>query len=98
MNYRFILSILFIIEMIVGSVLVILGSGFIKAYGTTNYFLIGLGMSVFLAHALEYFLLFKLQVVGETCPMCHGLGTDLINVDTYPAPACPKCGGSGKRP
>ena len=97
MRYRFILSILFLVEMILGSALVCYGGGMFG--GSANSFLIGLGISVFLLHALQYLLLSRIQMVGETCPMCHGSGSKIVtsNGSKDYSPVCPKCGGSGKR-
>jgi len=84
MNYRFLLSILFISEMMVGTALVCYGGGMLGHI--PNMITIGLGVSVFLVHALEYLLLTKLCVVGE---MCNGLGFNLVSGE-HPAPTCLK--------
>jgi len=91
MNYRFLLSILFISEMMVGTALVCYGGGMLGHI--PNMITIGLGVSVFLVHALEYLLLTKLCVVGESCTMCNGLGFNLVSGE-HPAPTCLKCGGA----
>jgi hypothetical protein len=57
MNYKFILSILFIFEMVVGALLV----GFGIFSHPMNMITVALGASVFAAHAIEYMLLRKMQ-------------------------------------
>lgn len=65
MNYRKLLTTLFFVEMVIGTFIVGYASGFdlltLTRLRESNYVLMALGASVFLAHAVEYLMLTKVK-------------------------------------